>query len=104
MRFGRVIFAVLAPLVSLSAAKTDLAGTGNTASVGSLAGLFRAVVPNVAVYATETVQVVGTRPPQIAYPVFEFLAVASAPICWSPASAAALRLLARLNRPALLRC
>jgi hypothetical protein len=104
MRLGRIILAVLAPLVSLSAAKPELAGTGNTASAGSLAGLFRAVVPNAAIYAAEAGQVVRTHPPRIAYPVFEFLAVAYVPSCWSPASEAALRLLNRQNYPILLRC
>jgi hypothetical protein len=104
MRFGRIILAVLTPLVSLSAAKPDLANTGNTASTGSLAGLFRAVVPRAVVYAAETDQVARTRPARIAYPVFEFLAVASIPVCWPPAFDAVLRLLTRQHYRSQLRC
>src|SRR5260221_384283 len=54
MRFGRIILAVLAPLVSLSALKTDLATAGNTASADSLSSLLRAVAPMAAVYSAET--------------------------------------------------
>src|SRR6266478_4913627 len=39
MRFGRIILAVLAPLVSLPALRTDLAAAGNPANADSLAGV-----------------------------------------------------------------
>jgi hypothetical protein len=70
MRFGRIILAVLAPLVSLSALKTDLATTGNAASADSLTSLLRAVAPMAAVYAAETQQVARTHSGQAASPVF----------------------------------
>jgi hypothetical protein len=104
MRFGRIILAVLAPLVSLSAVKTDLAAAGNTASADSLTSLLRAVAPMVAVYAAETQQVARAHTGQVESPVLEvFTSTHGGPIRnHSPDDT--LRLLTRQQLRAQLRC
>ena len=104
MRFGRIILAVLAPLVSLSALKTDLVAAGNTASADSLTSLLRAVAPMAAVYAAETQQVARTHTGQVASPVFGSFAEPDLATVWSPAAEASLRLLTRQQLRAQLRC
>src|SRR5689334_9329705 len=103
MRFGRIILAVLAPLVSLSALKTDLATAGNGASADSLTSLLRAVAP-MAVYAAETQQVARTHTRQAASPVFGSFAEMNFAAIWSPATEATLHLLTRQLLRAPLRC
>ena len=104
MRIGRIILAVLAPLVSLSALKTDLAAAGNPASADSLTGLLRAAAPMAAVYSAETQHVASTHTGQDASPVFGWLAHKDLTAVWSPAVEATLRLLTRQQLRAPLRC
>ena len=105
MRIGRIILAVLAPLVSLSALKTDLATAGNTAaSADSLTSLLRAVAPMAAVYAAETQHVARAHTGQVASPVFGSFAEIDLAAIWAPATEATLRLLTRQQLRAQLRC
>ena len=104
MRFGRIILALLAPLVSLSALKTDFAASGNAASADSLTSLLRAVAPMAAAYATETQHVSRAHTAPAASPVFGFLAETDLAANWSPALEATLRLLTRQHNRAPLRC
>ena len=104
MRIGRIILAVLAPLVSLSALKTDLVAAGRTANADSLTSLLRAVAPMAAVYAAETQHVARANTGQVAYPVFESFAETDLAATWSPATEATLRLLTRQQLHAQLRC
>ncbi|HTM13393.1 MAG TPA: hypothetical protein VL127_10785 [Bryobacteraceae bacterium] len=104
MRFGRIILALLAPLVSLSALKTDLAAAGNTASADSLSSLLRAVAPMAAVYSAETQHVARAHTGQVASPVFGSFAETDLTAIWSPATEATLRLLTRQQLRAQLRC
>jgi hypothetical protein len=104
MRFGRIILAVLAPLVSLSALKTDLATAGNTASADSLTSLLRAVAPMAAVYSAETQHVARAHTGQVASPVFGSFAETDLSAIWSPATEATLRLLTRQQLRVQLRC
>jgi hypothetical protein len=104
MRFGRIILAVLAPLVSLSALKTDLATAGNTATADSLTSLLRAVAPMAAVYAAETQHVARAHTGQVASPVFGSFAETDLVAVWSPATEATLRLLTRQQLRVQLRC
>ena len=104
MRFGRIILAVLAPLVSLSALKTDLAAAGSMASADSLTSLLRAVAPMAAVYAAETQQVARAHTGQVASPVFGSFAELDLAAIWSPATEATLRLLTRQQLRPQLRC
>jgi hypothetical protein len=104
MRFGRIILAVLAPLVSLSALKTDIATAGNTASADSLTSLLRAVAPMAAIHAAETQQVARTHTGQVASPVFGSFAETDLAAIWSPAIEATIRLLTRQQLRVQLRC
>ena len=104
MRFGRIILAVLAPLVSLSALKTDLATAGNTASADSLTSLLRAVAPMAAVYSAETQHVARAHTSQVASPVFGSFVESDLAATWSPATEATLRLLTRQQLRFQLRC
>ncbi len=104
MRFGRIILAVLAPLVSLSALKTDLATAGNNTTADSLTSLLRAVAPMAAVYAAETQHVARAHTGQVASPVFGTFTDAELAAVWSPATEATLRLLTRQQLRAQLRC
>ena len=104
MRFGRIILAVLAPLVSLSALKTEVAAAGNTATADSLTSLLRAVAPMAAVYAAETQQVARAHTGQVASPVFGSFAEMDLAAVWSPATEATLRLLPRQQLRSQLRC
>lgn len=104
MRFGRIILAVLAPLVSLSALKTDLTVAGNTASADSLTSLLRAVAPMAAVYSAETQHVARARTGQVSSPFFGSFAEMDLVAIWSPATVATLRLLTRQQLRAPLRC
>ena len=104
MRFGRIILAVLAPLVSLSALKTDLASAGNSASADSLTSLLRAVAPMAAVYASETQQVARAHTGQVASSVFGSFVESDLAATWSPATEATLRLLTRQQLRVQLRC
>lgn len=104
MRFGRIILAVLAPLVSLSALKTDLTTAANTSSADSLTSLLRAVAPMAAVYAAETQQVARAHAGQMASPIFGSFAETDLAAISSPATEATLRLLTRQQLRAQLRC
>jgi hypothetical protein len=104
MRFGRIILAILAPLVSLSALKTDLVAAGHSARTDSLTSLLRAVAPMAAVYASDTQQVARTHTGQMAPPVFGSLAETDLAAVCSPATAATLHLLSRQHNRAPLRC
>lgn len=104
MRFGRIILAVLAPLVSLSALKTDLSTAGSTANADSLTSLLRAVAPMAAVYSTETQHVARAHTGQMASPVFGSFAETDLAAVQSPATEATLRLLTRQQLRVQLRC
>jgi len=104
MRFGRIILAVLAPLVSLSALKTDLATASSTASADSLTSLLRAGAPMAAVYASETQHVARAHTGQVASPAFGSFAEPDLATVWSPATEATLRLLTRRQLRVQLRC
>jgi hypothetical protein len=104
MRFGRIILAILAPLVSLPALRTDLAAAPHPTSADSLSGLLRAVVPMATVYAGDTHQVASAYTPHAAPPIFGFFTRLSLPATWSPAAEATLRLLTRQHNRLQLRC
>jgi hypothetical protein len=104
MRFGRIILAILAPLVSLSALKTDLAAAGNTASADSLTSLLRAVAPMAAVYSAETQHLARSHTGRGASPVFRSVAETNPAASWLPAAEATLRLLTRQRNHVQLRC
>jgi len=104
MRFGRIILAILAPLVSLSALKTDLAAAGNTARADSLTSLLRAAAPMAAVYSAENQHVARSHTGQGASPVFRSAAAINPAAIWLPATEAALRLLTRQRNHVQLRC
>lgn len=105
MRLGRIILALLAPLVSFTPAlKADLAATGNPAAADSLAGLLRASVPMAAAFAVETGHAISGPAPHAAASSFTQHVVIQAKVVWSPATEASLRLFARRYNRAQLRC
>ena len=105
MRLGRIILALLAPLVSFTPAlKADLAATGNPAAADSLAGLLRASVPMTAAFAIETGYSTSGPAPHAAVSSFTPHVVIQAKAVWSPATEASLRLLARSYYRVQLRC
>ena len=105
MRLGRIILALLAPLVSFTPAlKADLAATGNPAAADSLAGLLRAAVPSATVFAVETGHAISRTVPHATVASFAGHVVIQANAVWSPATEANLRLLARRYNRAQLRC
>ena len=105
MRLGRIILALLAPLVSFTPAlKADLAAAGNPAATDSLVGLLRASVPMTAAFAIETGHPVSSLAPHAAISAFTPHVVIQAKVVCSPAIEASLRLLARRYNRAQLRC
>lgn len=105
MRLGRIILALLAPLVSFTPAlRADLAATGNPAAADSLAGLLRASVPMAAAFAVETGHSISGQAPHAAVSSFTAHVVIQAKAVRSPATEASLRLLARRYNRAQLRC
>ena len=105
MRLGRIILALLAPLVSFTPAlKADLTATGNPAAADSLAGLLRAAVPMATVFAVETGHSISGPSSHDAVSNFTPHVVIQAQAVWSPATEASLRLLARRYNRAQLRC
>jgi len=105
VRLGRIILALLAPLVSFTpAVKADLAATGNPAAADSLAGLLRAAVPMASAFATETGHSISGPAPHYAASSFTPHVVIQLKAAWSPATEASLRLLARRYHRAQLRC
>lgn len=101
MRLGRIILALLAPLVSFTPAlKADLAATGNPAAADSL----RASVPMAAAFAVETGHAISGSAPHAAASSFTQHVVIQAKAVWSPATDASLRFLARRYNRAQLRC
>lgn len=105
MRLGRIILALLAPLVSFTPAlKADLAATGNPAAADSLAGLLRASVPMAAAFAVETGHSISGPARHDAASSFTPQVVIYTTAACSPATEASLRLLARRYRRAQLRC
>ena len=104
MRLGRIILALLAPLVSFTPAlRADLAATGNPTAADSLAGLLRASVPMTA-FAVETDHLNQGPAPHVVLAGFTPHVVIQAKVVWSPATEASLRLLARRYNRAQLRC
>ena len=105
MRLGRILLALLAPLVSFTPALTaDLAATGNPAAADSLAGLLRASVPLAAAFAVEAGHLHQGEASHVAAAAFTPHVVIQAKAVWSPATEASLRLLARRYNRAQLRC
>jgi hypothetical protein len=105
MRLGRIILALLTPLVSLPAL-----ANGSTRdqlppapAADSLLNLLRSVVP-LAVSGAETGAHAQVRNPGIAPPAFVPFIVANFAVTWSPATEATLRLLTRQHHRAQLRC
>ena len=105
VRLGRIILALLAPLVSFTPAlRADLAATGNPAAADSLAGLLRASVPMARAFAIETGHSLSGPASHDAASSFTPHVVIQAKAVWSPATEASLRLLARRYNRAQLRC
>ena len=105
MRLGRIILALLAPLVSFTPAlKADLGAAGKPAAADSLAGLLRASVPMSAAFAVETAHSTSCPAPHVAAPGFAPYIAIQAKAVSSPAAEAALRLLERQQLRTLLRC
>ncbi|MDP8989085.1 MAG: hypothetical protein M3N41_03265 [Acidobacteriota bacterium] len=105
VRLGRIILALLAPLVSFTPAlKADLAATGNPAAADSLASLLRASVPMAAAFAVETGHSNSSSAPHAAASSFTPHVVIQAQAVWAAATEASLRLLARRYNRAQLRC
>ena len=112
MRFGRILLALLAPLVSLPALAAD--GTQDhlrkpptqTPGVDSLMDLLRSVVP-AAVSAGDSASHLTARAAHSATvtpSAFRLVAAASFSVTLSPAAEAALRRLLRQQHRSLLRC
>ena len=105
MRLGRIILALLTPLVSLPA----LVNGGTRAQLppapaaDSLLNLLRSVVPVTASSAATGAHAKVHRP-GIAPPAFAPFAMKSLVVTWSPATEATLRLLTRQHHRFLLRC
>jgi hypothetical protein len=104
VRLGRIILALLAPLVSFTPAlNADPSSTGNLATADSLANLLRASVPMTA-FAVETGHLNQGPAPHVVLAGFTPHVVIQAAAVWSPATEASLRLLARRYNRAQLRC
>jgi hypothetical protein len=105
MRLGRIILALLAPLVSFTPAlKADLGAAGKPAAADSLAGLLRASVPMAAAFAVETAHSTTGPAPHAAAPGFTPCIAIQVNAVWSPAAEATLRLLERQQLRTQLRC
>ena len=105
MRLGRILLALLAPLVSVTPAlRADLAATGTPAGADSLAGLLRAAVPMASVLAVETGHLNSGHVPRVSTAGFTPYVLVQAKVTWSPATEATLRLLTRQHNRAQLRC
>ena len=108
MRFGRILLAVLAPLLSVSPAlkgplDIDVTPESHAPAVDSLLNLLRSVVP-AAVSTADAAGHAGAHTPHIAgFASRPFLAPNLAPHL-SPAAAANLHLLERQHFRLLLRC
>jgi hypothetical protein len=106
MRLGRILLALLAPLVSFTPAlRAELAAAGNSASPSSLAGLWGATVPLAEALTAETGNSSAghaSNLPAAAFNTGNSLLQTKA--IWFAASAAALRFFARRHHRALLRC
>src|ERR1035437_3512153 len=105
MRFGRIIFALLTPLVSLPALAAGCTRDQlpPAQAADSLLNLLRCVVP-MAASAAETSAHAQVRHPGIAPPPFAPFTVVKLPATWSPATDATLRFLTRQHHRAQLRC
>jgi uncharacterized protein (DUF58 family) len=105
MRLGRIILALLTPLVSLPAL-----ANGSTRdrlppapAADSLLNLLRSVVP-LAASSAETGTHAKVHRPGVAPPAFAPFIMANLVVTCSPATEATLRLQARQHHRALLRC
>lgn len=105
MRLGRILLALLAPLVSFTPAlKADLAATNKPAASDSLASLLRAAVPMATVLAAETGDPSSSHAPRVFAPGLALHTLIEESAIWSPATEATLRLLTRQHLRAQLRC
>jgi hypothetical protein len=105
MRLGRILLALLAPLVSFTPAlKADLGAAGKPAAADSLASLLRASVPLAAAFAVETAHSTSVPAGHLAAPGFTPYIAFQAKSVWSPAAEATLRLLERQQLRTQLRC
>jgi hypothetical protein len=105
MRFGRILLAVLAPLLSVSpGVKADATPENHALAVDSLLNLLRSVVP-AAVSAQDAADSGAPQGSHAALSLFRQTAAWTTPVLdWSPATRAALRLIPRLQQRTLLRC
>jgi hypothetical protein len=106
MRLGRILLALLAPLVSFTPAlRAELAAAGNSASPSSLAGLWGASVPLAEALAADTGSSSARHASDLSSAAFETdNSLLQTKAIWFAASAAALRFFARQHHRALLRC
>ena len=105
MRLGRILLALLAPLVSFTPAlRADLATSGNPAPPEALAGLLRAAVPAVAAIAVEVGHLNSPHAPRVSVEGWVSSNLVRANAVKSPATQAAIRLLTRQHQRAPLRC
>jgi len=105
MRLGRILLALLAPLVSLTPAlRADLAASDIPAPPKSLAGLLRAAVPTSAALAVEAGHSNASYAPPVSSAGFWSAILAQIKATRSPAAEATIRLLTRQHNRALLRC
>jgi len=105
MRLGRILLALLAPLVSFTPAlRADLGAAGTRAAADSLDGLLRAAAPMAAVYAVETGHLSLAHAPRVSPAVFMPYVLIQPQTNWSPAVEATLRLFTRQQFRAQLRC
>jgi|SRR5665213_3705084 len=105
MRLGRILLALLAPLVSFTPAlRADIGTAGKPAAADSLASLLRASVPMAAAFAVETAHSTSGPAPHVAAPGFMPYIAIQAKAVWSAAAEAALRLTERQQLRTQLRC
>ncbi|MDP9114777.1 MAG: hypothetical protein M3O20_14005 [Acidobacteriota bacterium] len=105
MRLGRIILALLAPLVSFTPAlRADLAANGKAPAADSLAGLLRSSAPLAAAFAVEGGTAMSGSAAHAVTSSFTPHVVIQAQAVWSAATEASLRFLARRYNPAQLRC
>lgn len=105
MRLGRILLALLAPLVSYSPAlNADLAASDKPAAADSLTGLLRAAVPMATVLVVETGHSDSGHGHRVFTAGFAPHIVLPPGAVLSPAAEAAVRLLTRQQLRVQLRC
>ena len=103
MRFGRILLAILAPLLSVSPAlKADVTPESHAPAIDSLLNLLRSVAPAATAADTGLSHVTPEAP--VGYPLCSDSLPALHSGSASPEAQAALRLLLRRQQRTLLRC